>query len=37
MDDIMKIVKSLKDSGLLKIEQKNKKEDSSNVIRDISC
>ena len=37
MDDIMKIVKSLKDSGLLKIEQKNKKEDSSNVITNISC
>ena len=33
----MKIVKPLKDSGLLKIEQENKKEDSSNVIRDISC
>ena len=37
MDDIMKIVKSLKDSGLLKIDQKNKKEDSSNVITNISC
>ena len=37
MDYIMKIDKSLKDSGLLKIEQKNEKEDSSNVIRDISC
>ena len=33
----MKIVKSLKDSGFLKIEPKNKKEDSSNVIRNISC
>ena len=37
MDDIMKIVTSLKDSGLLKIDQKNKKEDSSNVITNISC
>ena len=37
MDDIMKIVKSLKDSGLLKIDQKSKKEDSSNVITNISC
>ena len=37
MDDIMKIVKSLKDSRLLKIDQKNKKEDSSNVITNISC
>ena len=37
MDDIMKIVTSLKDSGLLKIDQKNKKEDCSNVITNISC
>ena len=45
MNDIMKIVKSLKISGLLikevsetiKIETKNKNEDSRNVIRYFRC
>ena len=45
MEDIMKIVKSLEESGLLvkklakqlKIKQKNKKEDFFHCYRNISC